>query len=671
MKAALIGGGLGSGWRLALASLCSIALVYLCLHTISVQAAPAAPGYGSLGYALPAPGSYQLPAIRPAADGEVLDEQGQTESLHQLLRGKYTLLSFIYSNCQDTNGCPLSSYVLYKIKAALQDQPELADKLQLVSLSFDPERDTPEVMRLYAKNYQYAGPKGVWRFLTTASEQALAPILSDYRQDIQREIAINGKPGTEYAHILRVFLIDPELQIRNIYSVSFLHPDLLLTDVRTLLLEDSLKTASQSDGKPDPDTTTVTVASRLSVPGDNKQGYEQSSYQTRAKALVTRTGEAANLLAIAQHPPLGLPPLPDEGQTLTTGKIALGRKLFFDRRLSLNDTFSCAMCHIPEQGFTNNELATSIGVEGRSGRRNAPSLYNVAYAKHLFHDGRDNRLEEQIWAPLLANNEMANPSVGYVLNKIRQIPDYRNAFETVFQEPVSMQHLGDALAAYQRTLLAADSAFDRWYYGKQTDAMSAEAIMGFRLFTGKANCASCHALTADSALFTDQKLHNTGIGYRESMGIRPPKQRVALAPGVFVDVDQSILDSVGAKPLKDLGLYEITQNPADRWKYKTPSLRNIALTAPYMHNGSLASLPEVIAFYNQGGIANPNLSPLLQPLGLNNQEVGYLLAFLQSLTGSNVDVLVADAFAAPVGDLTRADPNWANQQTEALTGEAR
>ncbi|HPQ96934.1 MAG TPA: photosynthetic protein synthase I, partial [Thiolinea sp.] len=163
------------------------------------------------------------------------------------------------------------------------------------------------------------------------------------------------------------------------------------------------------------------------------------------------------------------------------------------------------------------------------------------------------------------------------------------------------------------------------------------------------------------ALFTDQKLHNTGLGYQESMGIRPAKRRVALAPGVFVDVDQSLIDQVSAPPLKDLGLYEITQNPADRWKYLTPGLRNVALTAPYMHNGRFASLKAVIQFYNQGGIPNETLSPLIQPLNLTETEMGDLQAFLETLTGSNVDTLVADAFAAPVGDLTQADPNWANQ----------
>ncbi|MCB1622231.1 MAG: SCO family protein [Thiothrix sp.] len=615
---------------------------------------PSAPGYGELPYALPPAGSYALPPLGLAADGKVLDEQGHEQDLYHLFAGKYVLLSFIYSNCRDVNGCPLSSYVLYKIKARLQQQDaDLADKLQLVSLSFDPERDTPAVMRLYGKNFQYAGPRGDWRFLTTASEAALAPLLAAYKQDIQREITVNGAQSDDYSHLLRVFLIDPQHRIRNIYSVAFLHPDIVINDVRTLLMA--------SNQQPD-NALQLAANSLLSRPGDSKAGYASEAYQTDSLALTQRQGEALDLLALAKNPPLGLPPA--TADTLSQEKIQLGRKLFYDRRLSFNDTFSCAMCHIPEQGFTNNEIATSVGVEGRSGRRNAPTLYNVAYASRLFHDGRDSRLEEQIWQPLLAHNEMANPSVGYILDKLRNTPDYQGLFEAAFDgQGIAMQTLGTALAAYERSLLAADSAFDRWYFGKDENAISMAAKQGFQLFSGKARCITCHSVDKDKgyALFTDQKLHNTGLGYQESMGIRPAKRRVALAPGVFVDVDQSLIDQVSAPPLKDLGLYEITQNPADRWKYLTPGLRNVALTAPYMHNGRFASLKAVIQFYNQGGIPNETLSPLIQPLNLTETEMGDLQAFLETLTGSNVDTLVADAFAAPVGDLTQADPNWANQ----------
>ncbi len=658
----------------------------LAIPGLAAETAPA-PGYGELGYALPAVGSYQLPPLGLAGDGQVLDEQGRVRQLHALMKGgKYTLLSFIYSHCQDVNGCPLAGYVFYRLKALMQEQPGLAQDLRLLSLSFDPERDTPAVMHLYGENYRYAGPAGEWRFLTTASAAELEPLLTAYRQDIQRELSVNGEANGDYAHILRVFLIDPQLQIRNIYSVSFLHADLILNDLQTLLqqkqppADEPARMLAQiapehptGDTVGETETRTPETETVLSRPGDGRTGYGQN-YRSDSLALTGRQqqGRPADLLALARKPPLGLPALPAGVlASLNPDRIALGRKLFFDRRLSLNDTLSCAMCHVPEQGFTNNEIQTAVGLEGRSVRRNTPTLYNVAYLERLFHDGREFRLEEQIWSPLLAWNEMANPAIGQVLEKIRQLPDYAGYFEQAYQAPLSMVLLGNALAAYQRTLLSADSPFDRWHYGGMADAMDPKAIEGFRLFTGKAACVTCHQVGKSAALFTDQQLHNTGIGYRESMGIRPPKQRVTLAPGVTVEVDRQLIDQVSAPAPRDLGLYEITQNPADRWKYRTPGLRNVVLTAPYMHNGSLASLNDVVRFYNEGGIPNPELSPLIRPLGLSEAEIDSLVAFLASLTGSNVDQLVADAFAAPVGDLKPDDPNWANRQSSALPGENR
>jgi len=157
-------------------------------------------------------------------------------------------------------------------------------------------------------------------------------------------------------------------------------------------------------------------------------------------------------------------------------------------------------------------------------------------------------------------------------------------------------------------------------------------------------------------------MHNTGTGYNESMGVRPATETVFLAPGVSVEVDTAIIDSVGEKTPADTGLYEITQNPNDRWKYKTPSLRNVILTAPYMHNGSLRSLEDVVSFYNRGGVKNTLQDPRIKPLNFDDNEQNDLVSFLKSLTGSNVDTLVSDAFAAPVGDLTRNDPNWVHEK---------
>ncbi len=629
------------------------ALLPASLALADASVSPLAPGYGELGYTPPPVGSYELPPLGRAADGRVLDSNGQSRRLYELFGDRYTLLAFIYSRCSDVDGCPLTSHVFYKIKAAMKQDPVLAEGLKLISLSFDPEVDTPQVMALYGNNFRYAGSAGEWRFLTTASQAELAPILSAYNQNVLPDPSVGGQ-SSGFSHVLRVFLIDPQKRIRNIYSVDFLHQDLIINDVKTLMARrssnpETVKTAFSPSR-----------AQRLSQPGDDKRGYESDSYRTRSRALARREGEATDLLAIAEHPPLGLPPLPVPADNpLTREKIELGRRLFYDRRLSLNDTFSCAMCHIPEQGFTSNELAMAVGIEGRTVRRNSPTIYNAAYAGLLFHDGREQTLEQQVWGPLLAKNEMGNTSVGQVLEKIRRIDDYRGRFEAAFDgRGVGMETLGMALASYQRTLLSGDSPFDRWYYGGEEQALSAEAQQGFELYIGRAGCAACHHIGETAALFSDDRLHNTGLGYRESMGLRPEKQTVLVAPGVTLEIDRAIIEQVGEPPPADVGRYEVTQDPRDRWKYKTPSLRNLTLTAPYMHNGAFTTLRQVVDFYDAGGVANELLDPLIRPLHLSEKEKAALIAFLESLTGSNVDTLVADAFAAPVGDLGRGDPSW-------------
>ncbi|NNC99952.1 MAG: hypothetical protein HKN85_07210 [Gammaproteobacteria bacterium] len=387
------------------------------------------------------------------------------------------------------------------------------------------------------------------------------------------------------------------------------------------------------------------------APGDDKTGYADANYQTDSLSLENRNGQAADLLAIANEQHLGLPPLPIAiGNQPDVLKIALGRKLFFDRRLSGNKTMSCAMCHIPEQGFTNNELVRPIGFEGRSIKRNAPTILNVAYYPRLFADARESSLEQQVWSPLLASNEMNNPSIGVVVDTIARDPAYARMFAAAFGKGPDMLNIGQAIAQYERTLLAANSPFDQWYFGGKESALNATEIAGFKLFIGQAGCVSCHLLSRDNALFTDHQLHNTGVGYRASMHPTNNKITVQLAPGMTADVDREVITSVGEPKPNDLGRYEVTLNPDDRWKFRTPSLRNIALTAPYMHDGEFVSLREVVAFYNMGGERNSLLSPLIRPLGLTDQQQIAIVEFLKSLTGSQVKRLVADAFAVPIGD---------------------
>lgn len=389
--------------------------------------------------------------------------------------------------------------------------------------------------------------------------------------------------------------------------------------------------------------------SRFVGPGDFKEGYQSEQYRTKARSLQARTGEATDLFALFRRSVTGLPPPPvPEYNPPSAEAIALGRSLFYDRRLSLNNTMSCANCHVPEMGFANNELKTAIGFEGRSGRRNAPTLLNVAYRKHLFHDGRETTLENQVWSPLLAHNEMANTSVGQVIERIKVIDDYAERFQKAFGRPPSMETIGMALAQYERVLIAGNSRFDQWYYGGEKERLNEEERRGFDVFVGAGRCAACHTVGEHHALFTDNLWHNTGVGYRESMGLdEKDKERVQLAPGHFVEVDKHLIDSVSVQRTRnDIGLYEVTQDPADRWKYSTPTLRNIALTAPYMHNGSLLTLEEVVEFYDRGGVPNEVLDPLIVPLSLSAKDKKSLVAFLKTLTGASVETLVSDAFAA-------------------------
>jgi cytochrome c peroxidase len=380
----------------------------------------------------------------------------------------------------------------------------------------------------------------------------------------------------------------------------------------------------------------VIVASVLYI------GYEWN-FAWRASEQGYRKADQLGLPEM-QHPPDNPP---------TKEKIALGRKLFMDRRLSHNNTISCAMCHVPEQAFTVNEIATAVGIEGRTNRRNSPTILNVGYLKTLFHDGREYSLENQVLGPLLSFNEMGNPSVGHVIEKIHKLPDYNGMFEEVFGGPANLEHLNQAIAAYERTLVSGNSKFDQWYYGKNEKALNQTEINGFKIFMGKARCVTCHSVTDKAAIFTDQSFHNTGIGWaRNNMVVNKAFKSktfpVTLAPGVVVHVAQDHFDKASEVPQNDVGRFEITENPKDSWAYRTPNIRNVALTAPYMHDGSLLTLEDVVEFYNKGGEDNPFKDPLLQPLGLSVDEKKALVSFMKALTGSNVKQLEKEARGAYV-----------------------
>ena len=637
----------GSQWVCKVALLVSSQLLALVAHghgeqhTEGQPAQILAPGYADLSFTAPTVGTYELPILGTAGDGEVLASDGETTHLKNLLGQKPTLLSFIYTSCDDVNGCPLATFVLSQVNKRIEAEPTLRGNVRFISLSFDPEHDSPSVMDAYAKSFRDANSD--WYFVTTANEQQLSPILERYNQSVSKELDTNGKTTSRYSHILRVYLIDAERNIRNIYSVSFLHADTIINDLKTLTTN---KVVAGS-------RTVGAASSSMHGAGDNKTGYEDRAYETRSGHLPNRHGQALDLLELVVPPPLGLPALElPKDNPLSAEKVSLGRKIFFDRRLSLNQTLSCAMCHVPEQGFTHNELATAVGLEGRTVRRNSPTIYNVGYMQKLFHDARDDRLEHQVWQPLLATNEMANPSISIVVNRLRSLPDYAGLFEKAFDgAAANLANVGMAIASYERTLVSANSAFDRWHFGGNETAVDESVKRGFDLFTGKGRCSTCHLVNTDHALFTDHQLHNTGIGYARSMASpATTPQPVLLAPGIVIDVDPEAVRDSSERPPADLGYYEITQDPKDRWKYRTPSLRNIDLTAPYMHDGSLRSLESVVDFYNHGGVANELLDPAIDALDLTAQEAADLVSLLKSFTGDNIDQIIGDAFNAPVGN---------------------
>lgn len=343
------------------------------------------------------------------------------------------------------------------------------------------------------------------------------------------------------------------------------------------------------------------------------------------------------LAAAALPPGLGLPPRP--GPVATPAQVALGRQLFMDRSLSVNGTMSCAMCHLPEQGFASQASRLAVGLEGRSLRRNAPGLLNVAWQSALFHDGRETALETQAWGPLLHPDEMGNPSAGHLLARVRANPAYRGRFERAFGRRASMDTLGAALAAYQRTLVAGGSRFDAWRYGGQTDALTPLEQAGWRLFSGRAGCTACHTAGKRHALFSDGRFHVTGAGLAAAeLSIDVP-----LAPGVQVQIDAAMLQPYDTPRAPDLGRWEISLRPEDRRAFKTPSLRQVAHTAPYMHDGSLPDLAAVIDFYARGGGAVEGRSPLLRPLDLSAEDRRALVAFLQALDSPQAEVLARRA----------------------------
>lgn len=310
--------------------------------------------------------------------------------------------------------------------------------------------------------------------------------------------------------------------------------------------------------------------------------------------------------------------------------VALGRKLFFDRRLSVNGTLSCAMCHLPQQAFSSIELRTPVGIHGVSLRRTAPSLWNVGELPQLFWDGRSPSLEAQALEPLVHPEEMANPGIAAVATRVAGLPDYRAPWRAAYGvRPPDGAALAQALAAYQRTLVARGSPLERHLAGER-GVLSPLAQRGWQRFNAL-GCVRCHT-PGPGAAFTDHGFHNTGVQARSRAQAESPTE-VELIPGVRAVVTPAEYARFGAPLRPDEGRFEVSGREADRRAFRTPSLRNVALSPPYMHDGSLATLDAVLDHYAAGGWpADEALSPLLQPLALTADDRAALKALLEALT---------------------------------------
>lgn len=315
------------------------------------------------------------------------------------------------------------------------------------------------------------------------------------------------------------------------------------------------------------------------------------------RTALTALALAALLSAAPKKPPLGLDaymPTPPENP-LTAEKAALGRKLFFDKRLSRDNSVSCGTCHDPELGFTDRE-PVAVGVDQQKGTRRTPRLINRGYGQTFFWDGRAQSLEEQVLKPIENPIEM-DLALAEAVGRVAEDAEYAAAFQVAFGEGPNPSAVAMALASYVRTIVSGDSPYDRYVAG-DADALTPEQRRGLELFRGKAACAVCHL----GPNLTDEEFHNTGVGWKEG-------------------------------PPEDLGRAKVTDHPEDRGAFKTPTLREVALVGPYMHDGSLETLEDVIDFYNDGGEANDYLDRDMTALDLTEQEKADLVAFLEALNG--------------------------------------
>jgi cytochrome c peroxidase len=341
--------------------------------------------------------------------------------------------------------------------------------------------------------------------------------------------------------------------------------------------------------------------------------------------------------------PTGLPPVASvipASNPMTRGKVELGKQLYFDQRISKDGTVSCASCHDPAKGWTDN-MKTSVGIKGQTGGRSAPTVLNTVYGRSMFWDGRAPSLEAQAQGPVQNKIEMGDQSYKEIIERLRGISSYREQFLKVFGTEVTLDGMAKAIAAFERTALSGNSAYDKYRTGDPekpetfkhlTESQKRGMVLfGLRLqdddpykvdpaLLKKANCTACHA--GDN--FTDEMFHNIGVGFDEK-----------------------------ARKFADIGRWEISppgaKNVAEKGSFKTPTIRDITRTAPYMHDGSEKTLEQVVEYYNKGGNKNPTLDADMKPLNLTDAEKADLVEFMKALTGEAVTVALPTLPVGPDG----------------------
>jgi len=312
----------------------------------------------------------------------------------------------------------------------------------------------------------------------------------------------------------------------------------------------------------------------------------------------------------------------------TAAQVALGKKLYFDTRLSFDGTVACATCHDVSRGFTDRR-PLSEGIDGKVGRRNAPTTLNAVFFHRQFWDGRAATLEEQALLPITNPVEMGQPSDVAALAKIKDEAEYKAMFQAAYKRAPNFQDVGRALAAFERTFVFLDAPFDKFALG-DADAIDRDARAGWALFNGKARCTACHQLSSSSPIGTDNRFHNIGVSARHRDFEGLAKKALSM---LSKDASKEKQDKLALETdLSELGRFVVTRNRSDIGSFKTEQLRNVGITAPYMHDGSLTTLWDVIDHYNKGGETNAYLDGGIEPLALSEREIDQLVAFLFSLT---------------------------------------